>query len=1032
MLNFLTMLRFVMVRYLYLLLLLPLCFSFAKAGQGKLDAMRTVIQQGHTDDISQVAYSKDGRLFFTVAKDRSLKIWNRDGTLLRTISLPQSGRYWLKSYEQGRRVVVGLANRVLVFDTETGHVIKKLSGHDIEIKLCDISEDGKTIITSNGYQHFQIRNRDWQVTQQFDNAMSSSINDITLSPDNKTFVVAGSSQNSKTSHYISAKLYDIKGNLLGNIEESKPTLSSKKLPFIKEVQQVIFSPDGKLIALLSDYGNQVHMRTSSGQLAHQLNNNKQSSLQAQSIHFTPDGLSIWVAEARNAVKYNLDGKKITRFKLVTSRDQGSVASFALSPDGKQFLAGYRWGRKSAKGRVAIWQTDGTLAKSLSLPAITAMDVSMPESMDKIILSLKRGQSSLIVSVKDFHSLKVKETIGYFSNGDEYGLKYQRNREPMIFRDTQGTHKLTLPSGHYPIPTPQGNLAVIHWPGGEINIFKSNGELDRQLIYNRHGRGLPDAIVMSPDERYFVIEQGTSNGGYFAVELFDMQTSEELADFEVEKAFSSIAVSQDGQKIAIGHEDGDISVWNEKGKKLANYHGHKGKVQGMRFTLDDRFLITVGHDRTIRLFETNGTTRLTILLLEDGEWLVFDQNGRFDSSNGGRQYVRFVQGTQYLDLRQAWDLLFTPGLLESILQGKSSNIETPTAYIAAVPEVSIESVGKESNDGRAVLNVCTKDKQKTGNVFLLHNGRTVQTRGLQIAKRKHCRQFVIDLLDGKNELVGAAYNQQNTLYGRSSAITFAYQPPQLTKPKLFILSTGVSQYHDANLQLLYAADDAYALADSVSSIAKELYGEIEQHVLVDAKATRANILQSMQQIQENSNVNDTIVIFWAGHGDTIDSVYYYLGYDADITDLADSAISINDLKEFTKNVKANKIVILLDTCKSGQVTKDLQKIAFARGLEERKMIATLSKERGIAVFSAASQTQSAFEIESLGHGIFTYSLVETLNQNPQEVANGKLISVAKLLSFVNRKTRDLAVTHLNVAQHPILYMFGDDFSLGLLK
>ncbi len=82
-----------------------------------------------------------------------------------------------------------------------------------------------------------------------------------------------------------------------------------------------------------------------------------------------------------------------------------------------------------------------------------------------------------------------------------------------------------------------------------------------------------------------------------------------------------------------------------------------------------------------------------------------------------------------------------------------------------------------------------------------------------------------------------------------------------------------------------------------------------------------------------------------------------------------------------------------------------------------------------VFSASSKTESAYEIKSLKHGIFTYCLLDALNNRRSEISNGNLISIGKLLSFVNRETREIAFKHLKIEQTPIIYIFGHDFSLG---
>ena len=703
----------------------------------------------------------------------------------------------------------------------------------------------------------------------------------------------------------------------------------------------------------------------------------------------------------------------------------------MSPSGQHLTAGFRWGKQHAKGRIAIWNAHGKLHKNLSLPALVVKDVNLSPDLDKIITTLIRGEHSIQFDLKDLHPEHSDEFIGHFNNGEQFGLQYQKHRDAMTFRNKQGIHSLTLPAGRYPIPTPQGNLAVIAWPGGEINTFNSTGELVSQVVYNRHGMGLPDSIVFSPDGEYFALETGRSHGGYFAVALVSMTTGKEIRHFKVEKAFSSLAIDSDSKTIAIGHKDGDISLWKHTGEKITVYQAHKGAITGLNFSHNQRFLISAGQDRVIKIQDLKHNKQLTVLILDTGAWVVFDEDGRFDSANGGRHYISFAQGTRYLNMRQTWDAFFTPGLLSQTLQGTLAKATTTLSQQFKAPNVTISPI-PNSTPGKTALTVCTQAAEKAGDIFLIHNGRSIKSRGLKPVKRQNCQQFDIDLLAGENTFTGAAFNPQQTLYGRSQTLTVNYAAPHTKQPKLYLLAAGVSLYQDKNLTLKYAAADATAVAKALSHISKNLYSDVIERVLVNEQATQMNVINAMKDIQKKSQAIDTVVLFWAGHGDTIDSTYYFLGHDADITNLKKSALSITDLAQFTKGLKANKVLILLDTCKSGQATQSLQNIAFARDIEERKWVANLAKERGIAVFSAASKTQSAFEVESLGHGIFTHSLIESLNKHPQEISNGKLISVAKLLSFVNRKTRDIAQTYLNTPQHPILYIFGDDFSLGLLE
>jgi uncharacterized caspase-like protein len=82
-----------------------------------------------------------------------------------------------------------------------------------------------------------------------------------------------------------------------------------------------------------------------------------------------------------------------------------------------------------------------------------------------------------------------------------------------------------------------------------------------------------------------------------------------------------------------------------------------------------------------------------------------------------------------------------------------------------------------------------------------------------------------------------------------------------------------------------------------------------------------------------------------------------------------------------------------------------------------------------VFSSASETQYAFEIDELGYGIFTYCFLDALTNRRSDITDEGFIMATKLLGTVNRATRRTAYKYLNVEQSPKVYFFGDDFSLG---
>jgi hypothetical protein len=85
------------------------------------------------------------------------------------------------------------------------------------------------------------------------------------------------------------------------------------------------------------------------------------------------------------------------------------------------------------------------------------------------------------------------------------------------------------------------------------------------------------------------------------------------------------------------------------------------------------------------------------------------------------------------------------------------------------------------------------------------------------------------------------------------------------------------------------------------------------------------------------VNDAVVIYLAGHGDNVKDVWYFIPHELTYPEREEhvqtKGLSSVEFADYIRNIKAQKIIMLVDACKSGAIL-----LAF-RGFEDRKAILT---------------------------------------------------------------------------------------------
>ncbi|MBD0269287.1 MAG: GUN4 domain-containing protein [Cyanobacteria bacterium Co-bin8] len=132
-------------------------------------------------------------------------------------------------------------------------------------------------------------------------------------------------------------------------------------------------------------------------------------------------------------------------------------------------------------------------------------------------------------------------------------------------------------------------------------------------------------------------------------------------------------------------------------------------------------------------------------------------------------------------------------------------------------------------------------------------------------------------------------------------------------------------------------------------------------------TYGNLLAFLQDRFEQPflTTGDNCWFFFAGHGERVCDRDYLMPIDANSrgTEVF-AALQVNYVRERLSRCGADNVIMILDACRS-QGSRDGAGIG-------REV------QQGVITISACSPSQKSWEIEDLGHGAFTYALLEALH------------------------------------------------------
>ena len=231
------------------------------------------------------------------------------------------------------------------------------------------------------------------------------------------------------------------------------------------------------------------------------------------------------------------------------------------------------------------------------------------------------------------------------------------------------------------------------------------------------------------------------------------------------------------------------------------------------------------------------------------------------------------------------------------------------------------------------------------------------------------------------------------------------------PQAWAVIVGVSEYQNSGIPSLKFADkDAEAFANFLRRPEGGGYDSDHLHLLLNKDATLANVRANLINFLNQAIDMDLVIIYFAGHGapePARPQNMYLLTYDSDPMALGTTAFPMWDIQTvLARYISAKRVVVFTDACHSGGIS-----VNFAtRGLGSsepnlvNQVLADLSKTKeGIVVFTASAAGEVSQEFQDMGHGVFTYYMLEGL-EGKADYDNDYTVTINELMRYVEEQVK----------------------------
>ncbi|MFH2141693.1 MAG: caspase family protein [Bacteroidota bacterium] len=798
---------------------------------------------------------------------------------------------------------------------------------------------------------------------------------------------------------------------------------------VKSIETACFSPDGKSILTMEGLASSNKFKRTTGingedSIIYNGLNNKIWNIQTGKWEhifqskgryyctsygfpvFSRDGKLILTSGGDNSAKiWDSKSGKLVHSLQDTSyfNDYNIISGFA--PDGKKVATIYSEiiGEDYRKvGIVKIWDvTTGKLIISINSEQLISSCEFSPDG-NKVIISYPYLQAEI-------WDIQTGKLIGRTSEADSLDLYVAKY-------------------------SPEGNYIIINMTDKkktkicDANTGKIIRELNGLSCYGPDGK-----TIVTWDRKVATIRESLTGKTIHTL-------SENTEDIK------EVLFSTNGSNIFTCSYKNNIKIWNSMSGKLISTYSLKGNFIDIHW--GTKRILSTEYSRYILSDLETGCEIVSCVDIDSINWIVTTPSGFFDATPDALKQIYFVKGLEVIPLESYYEQFYRPNLWERVMRGEEIekaiidfNNQKPTPELKITNPSSDKiyfrgdaEIDLSTNKIDFILEYTMTDKGGgISEIRIFQNGKLVHSSLEKINNKDEStdRSFNLKLLSGINTIKVTVFN--NDRIEKSETTVIEYNGVGQETSKLFVLAIGINEYQKSTYNLNYAVPDATSFKNAIDIGAQDIFSDVIITFIQNSDATKENILKSVKEIQSNCKQGDVFVLYYAGHGsmsvvnDGESSVFYLIPYE--LTNLYNdeilkkNGISAGELQNISKEIKAQKQLFILDACQSGGAVNVLAN----RGAVEEKAMAILARSTGTYFLTASGSEQLAGEFASLGHGVFTFAILQGLSGQADANKDGK-ISIKELSLYVENKVPELSEKYKGASQFPVSYGFGQDFPL----